>query len=163
MRKLIAGNTQAELALGSRHSRRTRPIECPTRPKHRPVGQDIQAQGDHAAKHKLDYGNSAAAGMRRLDKAAQAGDDKAADLLRQVTDPANPMTVNRACIAMGWRKPPSPSQSSSKPGARPISPSAQLSPLGSINSVPAEHRSGPQPGLNPSVTLLNLISPDGQV
>jgi hypothetical protein len=50
-------------------------------------------------------GNSADAGLRRLDKAAQAGDEKAADMLRRVLDPNDPMTVNGAAVIMGWRKP----------------------------------------------------------
>ncbi len=50
-------------------------------------------------------GNSAQAGIRRLEKAATAGDSNAADLLRRVTDPNDAMTVNGACVAMGWRKP----------------------------------------------------------
>ena len=43
--------------------------------------------------------------MRRLDKAARAGNGNAADLLRRVIDPNDAMTVNGACVAMGWRKP----------------------------------------------------------
>ena len=58
----------------------------------------------HKEERNFASGNSAQGGLRRLDKAAQAGDEKAADLLRQVTDPANPKTVHRACIEMGWRQ-----------------------------------------------------------
>jgi len=36
-------------------------------------------------------GNSAQAGLRRLEKAASAGDGNAADLLRRVVDPASPL------------------------------------------------------------------------
>jgi hypothetical protein len=50
-------------------------------------------------------GTSAEAGLRRLDKAAQGGDEKAAALLHRVVDPNDDMTVNGACIEMGWRKP----------------------------------------------------------
>jgi len=50
-------------------------------------------------------GTSAAHGLRRLEKAASAGDGNAADLLRRVVDPNDAMTVNGACVAMGWRKP----------------------------------------------------------
>jgi hypothetical protein len=44
-------------------------------------------------------GNSAQAGLRRLEKAASAGDGNAADLLRRVVDPADAMTVNGAFVA----------------------------------------------------------------
>lgn len=50
-------------------------------------------------------GNSAQAGIRRLEKAASVGDGNAADLLRRVINPDDAMTVNGACVAMGWRKP----------------------------------------------------------
>jgi hypothetical protein len=50
-------------------------------------------------------GTSTDAGLRRLDKAAQAGDEKAADMLRRVLDPNDPTTVNSAAVIMGWRKP----------------------------------------------------------
>jgi hypothetical protein len=49
-------------------------------------------------------GNSAQAGLRRLEKAAEAGDGNAADMLRRVLDPNDPMTVNGACVHMGWRR-----------------------------------------------------------
>ena len=104
VRKLIAGNAKAELAwdraIRGEHGRSNASRDPET-------GRLISQPKTDNVRHKLDYGNSAQGGMRRLDKAAQAGDDKAADLLRQVTDLANPMTVHRACIAMGWRKSPS--------------------------------------------------------
>lgn len=50
-------------------------------------------------------GTTAQAGIRRLEKAASAGDGNAADLLRRVVNPDDAMTVNGACVAMGWRKP----------------------------------------------------------
>jgi len=50
-------------------------------------------------------GNSQQQGLRRLEKAASAGDGNAADLLRRVINPDDAMTVNGACVAMGWRKP----------------------------------------------------------
>nr|WP_321985354.1 hypothetical protein [uncultured Lichenicoccus sp.] len=49
-------------------------------------------------------GNSAQAGIRRLRKAAEAGDEHAADLLAQVIDHTSEMSVHRACKEMGWRK-----------------------------------------------------------
>jgi hypothetical protein len=103
VRKLIAGNTQAELhwdrAIRGEHGRSNAPRDPKT-------GRLIKAPKPKpdTANHNSTTGNSAAGGMRRLDKAAQAGDEKAADLLRQVTDPANPKTVHRACIEMGWRQ-----------------------------------------------------------
>lgn len=53
-----------------------------------------------------DYGNSAQSGLRRLEKAASASDGNAADLLRRVVNPDDAMTVNSACVAMGWRLSP---------------------------------------------------------
>ena len=50
-------------------------------------------------------GTSSQAGLRRLEKAAEAGDGNAADMLRRVLDPNDPMTVNGACVHMGWRQP----------------------------------------------------------
>lgn len=46
-------------------------------------------------------GNSAEAGLRRLAKEAEAGDEKAADNLRQVHEGRK--SVNAACVEMGWR------------------------------------------------------------
>jgi len=50
-----------------------------------------------------DHGNSAQAGLRRLEKAASAGDGNAATLLRRVIDPADDMSVHGACVELGWR------------------------------------------------------------
>ncbi len=47
-------------------------------------------------------GTSAQAGLRRLEKAAEAGDGNAVDMLRRVLDPNDAMTVNGACVAMGY-------------------------------------------------------------
>lgn len=47
-------------------------------------------------------GTTAQAGLRRLEKAASAGDGNAADLLHRVVNPDDAMTVNGACVAMGW-------------------------------------------------------------
>jgi hypothetical protein len=46
-------------------------------------------------------GNSAQAGLRRLDRAAQAGNEQAATMLAKVLDGS--VSVNAACIALGWR------------------------------------------------------------
>ncbi len=46
-------------------------------------------------------GTSQQQGLRRLEKAATAGDGNAADLLRRVVDPADAMTVNGACPRPG--------------------------------------------------------------
>jgi hypothetical protein len=54
-------------------------------------------------------GNSVNQGLRRLRKAAEAGDERAAELLREVTtpDPEKPKghlrSVHSACQKMGWR------------------------------------------------------------
>ena len=48
-------------------------------------------------------GTSSQAGLRRLRKAA-ANDDRAAGLLQDLT--TGKTSVHRACVEMGWRKPP---------------------------------------------------------
>ena len=48
-------------------------------------------------------GNTEQAGLRRLRKAAEAGDSRAQMWLEDVL--AEKVSVHRACIAMGWRKP----------------------------------------------------------
>jgi len=63
---------------------------------------NIRLENTPAAKLSSDYGTSAQAGLRRLEKAASSGDGNAADLLRRVANPDDPMTVNGACVAMGW-------------------------------------------------------------
>ena len=50
-------------------------------------------------------GNSQQQGLRRLEKAATAGDADAAEMLRRVLDKNDPLTVNGACVRLGWRKP----------------------------------------------------------
>jgi hypothetical protein len=55
-------------------------------------------------KGNCDYGNSVIGGLRRLDKAAQRGDPKAAEMLRRVLDQTDATTVHAACVVMGWRK-----------------------------------------------------------
>jgi hypothetical protein len=50
-------------------------------------------------------GISAQAGLRRIEKAAEAGDGNAAEMLRRVLDPSDGMTVHGACVELGWRKP----------------------------------------------------------
>jgi hypothetical protein len=49
-------------------------------------------------------GTSAQAGLRRLRKAADGGDERASELLGKVIDATSDMSVHRACVAMGWRK-----------------------------------------------------------
>ena len=56
-------------------------------------------------KGNSDYGTSAQSGLRRLERAASAGNPNAAEALRRVLDPRDDLTVNAACIALGWRKP----------------------------------------------------------
>jgi hypothetical protein len=48
-------------------------------------------------------GNTAQAGLRRLRKAVETGDERAAPLLARVT--AGETSINAAAIEMGWRKP----------------------------------------------------------
>jgi hypothetical protein len=100
VRKLIAGNKKAELAwdraVRGTHGR----INAPRDPE---TGRLVKTSTAPVVSHRrVAAGNSAQGGMRRLDKAAQAGDEKAAGLLRQVL--AGTTTINRACIDMGWRK-----------------------------------------------------------
>jgi hypothetical protein len=59
----------------------------------------------HGSSPKADRptGTSAQAGLRRLRKAA-ANDDRAAGLLQDIT--SGKTSVHRACVEMGWRKPP---------------------------------------------------------
>lgn len=47
-------------------------------------------------------GTSKQAGLRRLEKASEAGDPRARDLYEQVLK--GELSVNAACLAMGWRK-----------------------------------------------------------
>ena len=89
VRKLIAGNAAAELAwdraVRGEHGRSNAPRD----PKTGRLVKVAVPKSDNI-RHKIDYGTSAAGGMRRLDKAAAAGDGKAAVLLRQVTDFSQP-------------------------------------------------------------------------
>lgn len=76
----------------------SKPVEC--------LKSDNVRLEDAAKKlGTLDYGNSAQAGLRRLEKAASSGDQTAAALLRRVVNPNDNMSVNGACVQMGWRKP----------------------------------------------------------
>jgi len=113
--KLIAGNERAMLAwdkaVRGEHGGNRNPTG---RNQHTPepeavpdvVKPDIiRLDQGAASKSSSDYGTSAQAGIRRLEKAASAGDGNAADLLRRVVNPDDAMTVNGACVAMGWRKP----------------------------------------------------------
>lgn len=63
---------------------------------------NVKLDKEPAAPGQAPTGNSSDQGLRRLDKAAQRGDAKADELLRQVL--AHKMTVHAACLAMGWRK-----------------------------------------------------------
>ncbi len=113
--KLIAGNERAMLAwdkaVRGEHGGNRNPTG---RNQHTPEPESgaVEVKPDNilldlapASKPSSDYGTSAQAGLRRLEKAASDGDGNAADLLRRVIDPDDAMTVNGACVAMGWRKP----------------------------------------------------------
>jgi hypothetical protein len=58
---------------------------------------------DHEGPPKTPDGTSAERAIRRLRKAAETGDEKAASLYQRVI--ANEVAPNRAAIEMGWRKP----------------------------------------------------------
>jgi hypothetical protein len=75
-------------------------------PPHDPETGEIKSDNVTLEKGQVDRrgGNSSQQGLRRLEKAADAGDGNAVDLLRRVLDPNDAMTVNGACVAMGWRK-----------------------------------------------------------
>jgi len=117
--KLIAGNERAMLAWdkavrgehgGAREGAGRKPAVVAEAPPHDPEtggikSDNIRLESTLSGKPSSDYGTSAQAGLRRLEKAASAGDGNAADLLRRVVNPDDAMTVNGACVAMGWRKP----------------------------------------------------------
>ncbi len=95
---------------GARDGAGRKPAIADDAPPHDPdTGEikpdNIRLENTPVAKPSSDYGTSAQAGLRRLEKAASAGDGNAADLLRRVINPDDAMTVNGACVAMGWRKP----------------------------------------------------------
>lgn len=56
----------------------------------------------HDCSEERPTGTSRAAGMRRLQKAAEEGDEQAQAYLEDVLD--GKMSIHAACIAMGWRK-----------------------------------------------------------
>ncbi len=109
--KLIAGNERAMLAwdkaVRGEHGGNRNPTG---RNQHTPE-PDAVADVVNVSNIHVDHiperpaGTTAQAGLRRLEKAASAGDGNAADLLRRVVNPDDAMTVNGACVAMGWRKP----------------------------------------------------------
>jgi hypothetical protein len=113
--KLIAGNECAMLAWdkavrgehgGAREGAGRKPAVAADVPAHDPDTGEINVSNIHVEKTPdRPAGTTAQAGLRRLDNAARAGDNNAADLLRRVIDPHDTMTVNGACVAMGWRKP----------------------------------------------------------
>lgn len=107
--KLIAGNEAAMLAWeraitrkpGSGDNDRPRNPETGQLKAKLPIDDNIHNGGKP---RESPTGTSSASGRRRLDKAAAKGDTKAADLLRRVVNPDDPMTVHAACVVMGWRK-----------------------------------------------------------
>lgn len=115
--KFIAGNEAAMLAWdrarrgehgGLREGAGRPPSKLLEPPREPPEikPDNIRLEGsDPPRSRPLDYGTSVDAGLRRLDKAAQAGDARAAELLRRVLDKDDSLSVNAACILMGWRKP----------------------------------------------------------
>lgn len=60
---------------------------------------NIQLDHGAASKPSSDYGTSAQAGLRRLEKAASAGDGNAADLLRRVVDPSEKGATRRSPLS----------------------------------------------------------------
>jgi len=113
--RLIAGNERAMLAWdkavrgehgGAREGAGRKPAVAADAPPHDPETGEIKGYIIPLEKQvSKGTGTSAQLGLRRLEKAATAGDGNAADLLRRVVNPDDAMTVNGACVAMGWRKP----------------------------------------------------------
>ena len=97
IRRLIVGSEAALLAFDA----------ATQRPNGNPTGtnqhggnfDNIQGSSEQAP-----TGTSAQAGIRRLRKAADAGDGNARELLAQVIDHTSDMSIHRACKQMGWRK-----------------------------------------------------------
>lgn len=108
--KLIAGNEGAMLAwdkaVRGEHGGNRNPTG---RNQHTPepdaVADLVKCDNITLDQPERQGGTSQQQGLRRLEKAASAGDGNAADLLRRVINPDDAMTVNGACVAMGWRKP----------------------------------------------------------
>lgn len=102
--KLIAGHPKAMLAWDQTtrgtHGRTNAPRD-PDTGQFKPELDNIQDRFDGSAP----TGTSAQAGIRRLEKAAADGDGNAMDLLQRVIDPDDKMSINGACVKMGWRKP----------------------------------------------------------
>jgi len=91
---------------GAREGAGRKPAVTVDAPPHDPETGEINVSNIHVDKvPDRPAGTTAQAGIRRLEKAASAGDGNAADLLRRVVNPDDAMTVNGACVAMGWRKP----------------------------------------------------------
>ncbi len=90
---------------GAREGAGRKPAVAAEVPDHDPETGEIKLDNIQLEKPVSDAptGTSAQAGLRRLEKAASAGDGNAADLLRRVVDPADAMTVNGACVVMGVR------------------------------------------------------------
>lgn len=90
VRKLIAGDAAALVAFD----------EATHRSAGRPAKTLHNVQGSTSP--EAPTGNTAGAAIRRLRKAADAGDAKAVDLLAQVV--AGTVKPNRAAILMGWKR-----------------------------------------------------------
>jgi len=82
---------------------------------HNPQGRNQHSAPDpvnvdniHVDQPERPTGTSAQAGIRRLRRAAKAGNETASHLLAQVVDETSKMSVHRACVEMGWRKAPDP-------------------------------------------------------
>ncbi len=110
---IIAGNAKAMLAwdqaVRGEHGGNRNPSGIN---QHAPPKQPAEVKPDNILLDQKpqksansDYGTSTQAGLRRLEKAATAGDPNASAALRRVLDPKDKLTVNGACVALGWRKP----------------------------------------------------------
>jgi hypothetical protein len=66
---------------------------------------NVSLEPPQSRERNSSYGNSSQAGLRRLERAANAGNGYAAEMLRRVLDKEDPLTVNAACVQLGWRKP----------------------------------------------------------
>ncbi len=77
---------------GAREGAGRKPAVAADAPPHDPETGEINVSNIHVDKvPDRPAGTTAQAGLRRLEKAASAGDGNAADLLRRVVDPASPL------------------------------------------------------------------------
>jgi hypothetical protein len=101
---LVAFDKEMQVAPGGAHNLTGRNQHTPK------VAGEGEVKLNNVKDDQPEYpmGNTAQYGIRRLRKAAEAGDQAASHLLAQVVDETSKMSVHRACVEMGWRKAPDP-------------------------------------------------------